>query len=125
MSGRLSIGRIDSGDEVEKSPGSPLLLILIGSVILALQVLTRHGASAKPSTALLSQGRIFHVSPTGDDANDGLTPEAAWRTIQHAADKEKPGDIVLIHDGVYRDSCGDWAFPVPFRLGRGAQASRR
>jgi alpha-N-arabinofuranosidase len=44
----------------------------------------------------------FHVAPHGDDANPG-TRTAPLRTIQHAADLAQPGDVVTVHEGVYRE----------------------
>ncbi len=46
----------------------------------------------------------YHVRPTGDDSHDGLTPAAAWRSIDrvNAADLQ-PGDRVLFErGGIYR-----------------------
>lgn len=45
--------------------------------------------------------RTYHVSAsTGDDSNDGLTPETAWRTfINPNAMILSPGDRVLLHRG--------------------------
>jgi alpha-N-arabinofuranosidase len=43
----------------------------------------------------------FHVAPNGNDANPG-TPAAPLRTIQRAADLAQPGDVVTVHEGVYR-----------------------
>src|SRR5499427_5438900 len=42
----------------------------------------------------------YHVSPTGSDANPG-SEARPFRTIQKAADSVKPGDTVLVDDGVY------------------------
>ena len=44
----------------------------------------------------------FHVVPTGNDANAG-TQAAPLRTIQHAADLAQPGDVVTVHEGIYRE----------------------
>ena len=44
----------------------------------------------------------FHVALNGNDANPG-TPAAPLRTIQHAADLAQPGDVVTVHEGVYRE----------------------
>jgi len=44
----------------------------------------------------------FHVATTGNDANPG-TKKAPLRTIQHAADLAQPGDIVTVHEGIYRE----------------------
>jgi len=45
-------------------------------------------------------GRAYHVSPTGSDSNPG-SEARPFRTIQKAADGVKPGDTVLVGDGVY------------------------
>ena len=44
----------------------------------------------------------FHVATTGSDANPG-TKKAPFRTIQYAADLAQPGDIITVHEGVYRE----------------------
>ena len=44
----------------------------------------------------------FHVAITGSDANPGTT-KAPFRTIQHAADMAQPGDVIIVHKGVYRE----------------------
>lgn len=45
----------------------------------------------------------FFVSFQGNDAADGTSPAAAWRTIQRAADTLEPGDTVLIGPGDYAE----------------------
>lgn len=50
-------------------------------------------------------GRTFHVDqkhPRADDTADG-SRERPWKTIQRAAETLRPGDTVLIHDGLYRE----------------------
>jgi len=44
----------------------------------------------------------FHVAKHGDDANRG-TKKAPLRTIQRAADLAQPGDVITVHQGVYRE----------------------
>ena len=44
----------------------------------------------------------FHVSISGSDSNPG-TKKAPFQTIQHAADMAQPGDIITVHEGVYRE----------------------
>ena len=63
---------------------------------------------------------VLHVSTTGRDSNTGASLDAALRTIQRAADLARPGDVVLIHPGVYRESVrvqtsGTWIQPIVFR----------
>ncbi len=43
----------------------------------------------------------YYVSPQGKDSNDGDTASAAFQTLQKAESVVKPGDVVLIGDGVY------------------------
>lgn len=44
----------------------------------------------------------FHVALTGGDANPG-TASAPLRTIQRAAERAQPGDVITVHAGVYRE----------------------
>ncbi|MEV5974998.1 right-handed parallel beta-helix repeat-containing protein [Streptomyces sp. NPDC051921] len=42
----------------------------------------------------------FYVSADGDDRNDGLSPEKAWRTLDHASDvRFQPGDRLRLKGG--------------------------
>ncbi len=61
----------------------------------------------------------YYVSPDGDDANPGTSPEAPMRTLNHAAANVRPGDRVLIAGGVYRErlrvrSTGTAERPIKF-----------
>jgi alpha-N-arabinofuranosidase len=47
-------------------------------------------------------GKTFHVSLKGDDSNPG-TQAMPLRTIQHAADLARPGDTIIVHEGIYRE----------------------
>ena len=49
----------------------------------------------------VSQAAEIHVATTGKDSNPG-SQTAPLRTIQRAADSQ-PGDVVTVHEGVYRD----------------------
>lgn len=49
----------------------------------------------------ISTAQTWHVSGTGNDANDGKTPQTAFRTLQKAADRVQPGDVVLVGNGPY------------------------
>jgi alpha-N-arabinofuranosidase len=44
----------------------------------------------------------FQVAINGNDANAG-TSAAPFRTIQHASDLAQPGDVITVHQGVYRE----------------------
>ena len=44
----------------------------------------------------------FHVSVKGNDSNRG-TKDSPLRTIQRAAELAQPGDVITVHEGVYRE----------------------
>lgn len=44
----------------------------------------------------------YHVSVNGNDSNDG-SPSSMLKTILAAALKAQPGDIITVHEGVYRE----------------------
>lgn len=45
-------------------------------------------------------GRTYYLSSTGNDGNDGLSPEKAWKTLSKVNDNAlAPGDRVLFHCG--------------------------
>jgi alpha-L-arabinofuranosidase len=44
----------------------------------------------------------FHVAATGDDADDGSKAKPL-RTISAAALRAQPGDVVTVHEGIYRE----------------------
>lgn len=45
--------------------------------------------------------RTLYVAPDGNDAATGLGRDNAWGTIQHAANRVRPGDTVRIAEGTY------------------------
>jgi hypothetical protein len=54
----------------------------------------------------LPAGKVYYVSNGGSDSNNGSTPEAAWRTIDHVNHQTfQPGDSVLFKRGdVWRET---------------------
>ena len=46
--------------------------------------------------------REYHVSVTGDDGNNG-SPQQPLKTISAAALLAQPGDVVIVHAGMYRE----------------------
>ena len=54
------------------------------------------------ATAGSGLAREYHVSVSGDDTNDG-TSATMLRTISAAAERAQPGDVILVHEGVYRE----------------------
>ena len=54
------------------------------------------------AVALGTQAVEIHVATSGSDTNSG-TKKAPYRTIQRAADRARPGDVITVHAGVYRE----------------------
>ncbi|OGG03988.1 MAG: hypothetical protein A3F83_01680 [Candidatus Glassbacteria bacterium RIFCSPLOWO2_12_FULL_58_11] len=59
--------------------------------------------STRSASFPVGGGREYFVDPAGDDQNKG-TVESPLATIQKAADLARPGDIVRITPGIYRES---------------------
>jgi parallel beta-helix repeat protein len=49
-------------------------------------------------------GKIYYVSGTGNDQNNGLKEDAAFRTLQEAAYLVEAGDTVYVMNGTYTSS---------------------
>lgn len=65
-------------------------------------------------------GGPIHVSPRGSDWHTGRSAHRPLATIQRAADLARPGDVVLIDAGVYRERVrvrrsGSSSEPITFR----------
>lgn len=74
--------------------------------------------------------REFHVSTSGNDGNPG-TKSAPLRTIQRGADLAQAGDVITVHEGVYRErvnpprgGTSDKA-RIVYRAGRGEKVEIR
>lgn len=62
-----------------------------------------------PLPSGMNSGTKYYVSPNGDDANDGLNPATAWKTVAKvAATTFAPGDTVLFEGGQTFDSCSQF-----------------
>jgi hypothetical protein len=60
-----------------------------------------------PSPKLISQATnsvTYYVSGSGSNSNNGLSPTSAFKTLQKAEYLTKPGDTVLIMNGVYTNT---------------------
>ena len=62
----------------------------------------RLGIAAVAMLAAFAAAAEIHVAVDGKDANPG-TAAAPLRTIQRAAELARPGDVVTVHAGVYRE----------------------
>ncbi len=68
--------------------------------------------------------RDLFVAPDGDNRDDGLSRETAWRTLNHAADQVRPGDTVHVAGGTYSEAVrvratGELYRPITFRAQAG------
>ena len=85
---------------------------LVGRSVLLAGALALGGAIA-PSGDVAADGApplpvTYYVAAGGADTNPG-TAAAPFRTVQRAADRVRPGDLVIVGDGVYTDDDGDGA----------------
>ena len=51
---------------------------------------------------LVRDRKTYHVAVTGDDANSG-SASSPLKTISAAAQLAQPGDVITVHQGVYRE----------------------
>lgn len=62
----------------------------------------------------------YYVSENGNDNNNGLTPQTAFATLQHAADLVSSGDSVLVFNGNYIGfdirTNGSQSLPIVFKV---------
>ncbi|WP_433890407.1 discoidin domain-containing protein [Streptomyces sp. CA-111067] len=64
-------------------------------VSIAVPAITAQAAAAAP--------RVIHVAKNGSDSNAG-TQASPYLTINHAAQEAQPGDTVMVHSGLYRET---------------------
>lgn len=81
-----------------KSDGAPYALMhqLIRGVILFFSTCLVFSHAA--------QAQTYYVSKSGSDSNSGLSTQAAWLTIGHAATTAKAGSTVYVGAGTYHES---------------------
>lgn len=82
---------------------SSLVRILLCAVLCSSafgSLIKPPAVSADPSS---STGQTLHVAKNGSDSNPGTEAEP-FLTINHAAELAQPGDTVLVHAGLYRET---------------------
>jgi hypothetical protein len=80
------------------------------------------------TTVAPTDPQVYYVAPDGNDDNDGLSRDKAFRTICRAADRVRPGDTVLIAAGNYPENvrirvAGTPEQPITFRCVTGEKAN--
>ena len=88
----------------ERLPRRDLMKMLALGSILGVAAASSAGCGSPVPQPTASSGRVFYVSPTGDDAASGLTPYSAWKTITHvnaqlASGVIRVGDSILFECG--------------------------
>jgi len=81
-------------------------LKLLGAVPLALGLRLPIAAKTKSESAWGNDlnGKTIYVSGRwGDDANDGLSPQSAKRSISAALDMADAADEVYVYPGIYHE----------------------
>lgn len=73
-------------------------------------------------------GTLYVDSASGRDSNGGSSLQDAYRSIQRAADRAEPGDIVLVQPGIYFESVrvagrGTADNPIIFRAVNGEEGT--
>jgi len=79
------------------------LYFFIFSGSIATNILISNGTGSF-AVAETSYPTTYYVSGTGNDNNNGVSNSSPFRTIQKAADLTRPGDTVLVMNGVYANS---------------------
>lgn len=57
-----------------------------------------------PPVKIYNGGRVFFVSPEGDDDNTGLSSKYPLKHIQSALELAQPGDTIVLMPGTYREN---------------------
>lgn len=66
----------------------------------------------KPETT-----KVYYISPTGEDTNNGLTSNTPWKTFAKVLASIKPGDVVNLMNGNYNTSLGPLIELLPIHSG--------
>lgn len=67
----------------------------------SLQIIAIFGIIIITFSSVMADMTEYYVSPNGNDGNNGLAPETAVSTIQHALQLAQPGDVVHLAAGDY------------------------
>ena len=70
--------------------------------LVSMCALSSRGKTYGETVAVRTKGRELHVSQTGDDRSDGAR-SSMLRTISAAATLAQPGDVIIVHQGTYRE----------------------
>jgi len=74
-----------------------LTALLFGTFIISCD-----NNSDTTENAIAVNGKEYHVAKTGDNKNEGSS-SSPLLTIQAAAELAQPGDVITVHEGIYRE----------------------
>lgn len=108
------------------------LVLLTGIMVYRNSNSDTNGAAVKDGESTVnrfgakdSYSRVYHVSPSGNDDNDGTTADKALLTIDKALSFAAAGDSIVLADGIYDQTVasikdGRQDAPITIRGSRGA-----
>jgi hypothetical protein len=77
-------------------------LCALGALVFALLTLSPVvWATTGSADGHADVDRTLYISPAGSDLGDGLSPDTAWGTFDHAISQLRPGDTLLLSSGTY------------------------
>jgi len=79
------------------------ILLLLASIVSCSGYGQSNSTNQVPSLQANSQSRVYHVSEEGSDSNSG-TEASPFRTLKKASEVLSPGDVCIVHKGIYRES---------------------
>lgn len=74
-------------------------ILIIAAVILMTGLLVRAAAQRLTEH---TGGITYYVSPSGNDAHNGTSPDTPLKTIQLALDRAQPGNTISLAAGIYQ-----------------------
>ena len=86
---------------LQRSRACSALILLLERILIKHTFLHLFPVSIGLAVATAAANEL-HVSVNGNDANDG-SPQKPYRTISAAARVAQPGDVITVHEGVYRE----------------------
>jgi len=78
-----------------------ILLCILVFIVLILNVSLNENLA-------LGSGNVYYVALDGNDSNDGLSVDTAWRTIDKANRNLQAGDTVYVRGGTYNEIIEPW-----------------
>ncbi len=78
----------------------------VGAAVMASDLATVLGSSSTPPASDYPTTFDFYLSPTGNNANNGLTPATAWKTFAKAFSTMGSGKRLGLLDGTYSVAAG-------------------